>query len=518
MPELKDLSLKLWYLDDGTLVGPRRIVRCVLDTILEKGPQLGLHVNLAKCEVFRPSGDQDFPEFPRAIKRISEDDAGLELLGSPVVGTKDFFDVAVRQRVEKVLRLQDQLTDLDNPQVALHLLRGCVSICKINHLLRTVPPEFASEQWTRFDNGLRLSLGRITHTSVPDRAWTQATLPCRMGGLGLRESRTTQKAAFLGSCNFSKPLCHRLLGGELRERGTPLVWEETARTALLEDDLELNNVDLGKVGQRDLQAIIDAARLQNLHSNSPLRDKARLMACAAPHAAAWLRAIPAPSLGLTMSRHEFVLAARLWLGIPVFSSCIRCPCRQLIDPMGDHLLGCGHGPLRIRRHDALRQMLYHALLNDHPGGRIEQRCASDRQLRPGDVFHSSFQNGKPGYFDITVRNTLQPAFLMRGAEQAGVAAEAGVAVKDHLHAAAVEESGGEFYPIVVESFGVWAPCSLVTLREIASRATTHTGLPRHRALTNLMQQLSVLLWRYNARLLRSQLDLSDDVRGWDLAG
>ena len=68
VPELKDLSLKLWYLDDGTLVGPCRIVRRVLDTILEKGAQLGLHVNLAKCEVFWPSGDQDFPELPRAIK------------------------------------------------------------------------------------------------------------------------------------------------------------------------------------------------------------------------------------------------------------------------------------------------------------------------------------------------------------------------------------------------------------------------------------------------------------------
>ena len=95
--------------------------------------------------------------------------------------------------------------------------------------------------------------------------------------------------------------------------------------------------------------------------------------------------------------------------------------------MGDHLLGCGHGPLRIRRRDALRHVLCHALLIDHPGVRIEQRCASDRQLRPGDVFHPSFCNGKPGYFDVTVRNTLQPAFLLRGAERAGFAAEAGVA-------------------------------------------------------------------------------------------
>ena len=97
--------------------------------------------------------------------------------------------------------------------------------------------------------------------------------------------------------------------------------------------------------------------------------------------------------------------------------------------------------------------------------------------RPGDVFHPSFHNGKPGYFDVTVRNTLQPAFLLQGAERAGFAAEAGVAAKDQLHATAVEESGNEFYPIVIESFGVWAPCSLITLWEIASRATTYTGLP-----------------------------------------
>ena len=387
-------------------------------------------MNLAKCEVFWPSGDQHFRELPREINRIGEDDAGLELLGSPVFGTEDFFDRVVGQRVEKVLRLQDRLTDLENPKVALHLLRSCVSICKINHLLRTVPLEFASEQWTRFDNGLRLSLGRITHTSVPEQAWVQATLPCRIGGLGLRESRATQKAAFLGSCNFSRPLCHRLLE-ELQEIDTPLVGEEAARTAFLEEGLDLNNVDLGNAGQHELQVVIDAARFQVLHTNSTLRDRARLTACAAPHAVAWLRAIPAPSLGLTMSQHEVVLAVHLWLGIPVFSSYTRCPCRQLIDPMGDHLLGCGQGPLRIRRHDALCQVLYHALLNDHPGVRIEQRCTSDhdRQLRPGDVFHPSFHNGKPGYFDVTVCNTLQPAFLLRAAARAGIAAEADVGPK-----------------------------------------------------------------------------------------
>ena len=78
-----------------------------------------------------------------------------------------------------------------------------------------------------------------------------------------------------------------------------------------------------------------------------------------------------------------------------------------------------------------------------------------------------FCNGRPAFFDVTVRNTLQPAFLSRGAETAGVAAEAGIAAKDAAHEAAVSASGGslptrgrEFFPLVVESFGVWAPSSL----------------------------------------------------------
>ena len=219
-----------------------------------------------------------------------------------------------------------------------------------------------------------------------------------------------------------------------------------------------------------------------------------------------------------MSRHEFVLALRLWLGVPVFPTPVRCPCGQMVDRFGDHLLGCGHGPLRIRRHDALREIVYHALLNDHRGVRMEQRCLADRRDRPGDVYHPSFLNGRPAYFDLTVRNTLQPAFLARGAHVAGIAADAGVAAKDVTHADVVTSVGGDFFPLVVESFGVWAPTSLETLRIIASRATTYSGLPAHRGLSNIVQQLSIVLWAFNARMIRGQMAFQEDVPGWDLPG
>ena len=227
------------------------------------------------------------------------------------------------------------------------------------------------------------------------------------------------------------------------------------------------------------------------------------------------------AVGLAKLPHEHVLAPRLWLGITTFRpppGALRCVCGVQLDPFGDHLLGCGHGVLRIQRHNALRDIVYHALRMDNPGVGTEQRCQGDHQDRPGDIFHPDFQYGRPAYFDITVRNTLQPAFLAEGAIRPGVAAEAGEAAKDLHHAAAVEQAGRVFLLLAVESFDVWTPHSIETLKRIAARTTTSGGLTANRALLNLLQQLSVGLWQFNSSLLRSRLQVLDDVAGWDLPG
>ena len=57
------------------------------------------------------------------------------------------------------------------------------------------------------------------------------------------------------------------------------------------------------------------------------------------------------------------------------SSSPLCTCLSPIDCFGDHLLGCSHGPMRIHRHDALVDILYNALSQDHPGV-FKEQCAS----------------------------------------------------------------------------------------------------------------------------------------------
>ena len=78
----------------------------------------------------------------------------------------------------------------------------------------------------------------------------------------------------------------------------------------------------------------------------------------------------------------------------------RCACNNVIGPYGDHLVGCGHGPLRIARHNALRDVIWHAPLQDDSNTQREQRISGESQERPGDVSHPSFVDGRPTFFNI----------------------------------------------------------------------------------------------------------------------
>ena len=69
---------------------------------------------------------------------------------------------------------------------------------------------------------------------------------------------------------------------------------------------------------------------------------------------------------------------------------------------------------------------------------------------------------------------------------------AGEIEKDSKHEEDVS-AGGLFFPLVVESLGLWTPSSLHTLRTIASRASSVNGIPLGLAVRNLLQQLSTRL-------------------------
>ena len=172
-------------------------------------------------------------------------------------------------------------------------------------------------------------------------------------------------------------------------------------------------IPISSASQHDLQAFLDQHQFNRHFASCSIRDRAKLTALShsSGTSSGWLKAIPSTSLGLAIPGPEFIVGLRLWLGVSLFPITPLCTCLSSIDCFGDHLLGCSHGPMRIRRHDALVNIFHYALLQDHPGVLKEQRASFDDSSRPGDIFHPDYQLGHPAYFDVSVCSTTQPAHI-----------------------------------------------------------------------------------------------------------
>ena len=61
------LTWSSWYLDDGTLFGTASAVTSAFHDICQRMQEVGLTVNLGKCEVWGPAGEVFTREFPEVL-------------------------------------------------------------------------------------------------------------------------------------------------------------------------------------------------------------------------------------------------------------------------------------------------------------------------------------------------------------------------------------------------------------------------------------------------------------------
>ena len=128
----------------------------MLRSIVEIGTSFVLKLNLTKSELFWPSGDEDFLSYSnrnQASKRWS----------GPIRLSKIWLQWILQlchceTCVDFVLCNQSLLLDRHDLQMQLLYLRSRLGSCKVNNLLRTVPPDKAELQWNQFDAALRDAL------------------------------------------------------------------------------------------------------------------------------------------------------------------------------------------------------------------------------------------------------------------------------------------------------------------------------------------------------------------------
>ena len=203
-------------------------------------------------------------------------------------------------------------------------------------------------------------------------------------------------ASYLASCNSTRQLIcrfHSLLS-QLKvsfsiENEHTFPGEQVAHERLCQS-IPDTALKTEMTSQRSLQSRLDSDLSSSLKDSANIRHCARLNTISGQRAGAWLRALPKLSLGLAMPSKKFSVALRVWLGIPIFnlpSDAKPCTCGAIIDKFGDHLLGCNQEQnLRIKRHNALCEVVFNALLVDDSRCRREMRCSSTSNSRQGDIF------------------------------------------------------------------------------------------------------------------------------------
>jgi hypothetical protein len=196
-----ELLVHLWFLDDGTMVGPPDVLDKAMKYIMEQEPRLGVHLNIDKCCLWWPGiAANSYPEVMIGVPRATE--GGILVLGSPV-GSKEFVEAHHKTIIDKLRLTLNKLRLMDDPQRQLLLLRSSLGMPKYNHLLRTGKPELVKDVVVLFDDMvndfLKEVFGLKDFFQWDPNLRADFALPISMGGAGIPLAKDIAPAAYIGA-------------------------------------------------------------------------------------------------------------------------------------------------------------------------------------------------------------------------------------------------------------------------------------------------------------------------------
>jgi len=495
-------ELVIGFLDDVAIGGD---AECVMKDFIHMetaAKQLGLELNRDKCEIVGPSDDTRSLFASHGIHLPETNPAAAILLGAPLLAGLNLDGVLEIKRQE-LQRLSKRL-ELMPSHDSLYLLRNVLTAPRLMYLLRTAPCT-GSPALPAFDAVLRESLSTTLNIDLDDDRWTQASLPVRWGGLGIRSVVSLAPSAYLASAASTVELTSSLLPTRLRDvvdSGIAIAmstWTKLASSStIVSADPSPPVTQVQRVwDNRCCQVQADLL----LHSAHDAVDRARLLASRASGSGDWLGALPLSSIGLKMDNATVRIAVGLRLGAPVVRA-HKCVCGSMVAMDGHHGLSCRHGFGRHSRHNEVNDILCRALnsINAYATREPNSLCG-DSQKRPDGVTLIPWRRGRCVAWDATCPNTFAQAYVQASSMQSGSAA-AGAELKKQQKYNDIS-AGIDFVPVAVETSGVWGEQAMVFVSEIGRRIAAATHDPRSTSF--LRQRISVAVQRGNAACINGTL-------------
>ena len=488
------------YMDDITIGGPVASVASDINVIIVDGSNKGMHLNVAKCELISKDVPPTIVPLDQFIQ-VKPDAATL--LGAPLLAGKA-LDKALEKKYDEFKRASKRLR-LITSHDALVLLKSSCSSPRLMHILRSSPCD-GHMTLTSISDLLRECLNLIANVNINDLQWLQASLPVKVGGLGLRSPMKLALSTFLASVSGTLQLQNDLL------RNCQALPDDQFNSYLLRWTTALQPlpppVGTAACRQRFWDApFVESSFATLLASQPDEHNQARLLAAAAPHSGDWLHVLPISSCGLRLDDDAIRVAIGLRLGANLCDPHV-CPCGTFVNSHGTHGLSCKRGSSKLTRHATINNLIHRALVRARIPSTMEPTGLSRSDgKRPDGLTLVPWSAGKSIIWDVTVVDTLAASYITTTSKTAGGAAEIAVNRKEEKYAAL--SINYNLIVIALETLGPLGTKSYTFLRELGRRLTIVTEGPRETSF--LFQRISIAVQRFNAIRIRDSFPVQVDI-------
>ena len=306
---------------------------------------------------------------------------------------------------------------------SLTLLHRSFAIPKLHYLLRTTPC-FLSDLLEKYDSTLRSILSSVTNTPLlqNDKAWMQATLPVRFGGLVVSRAVQLAPSAYLSSSAATADLVSAILPTTHQSLPVPSI--DAALQRWSEGHSESPPIGAGAVREKYWEEIRTANAAEILLDGATDEvERARLLAAMNKVSGAWLHALPISSVGLRMDDSTLRIAVGLRLGTAICAPHICQLCGAEVTALGTHGLSCRASERRHLRHSTVNNIIHRTLSAAGVPSRLEPPGLSRSDgKRPDGMTLVPWSLGRLLIWDATCPDTYAVSYRGQATTEAGCVA------------------------------------------------------------------------------------------------
>eukprot|EP01084_Bolivina_argentea_P044258 81460_1 len=481
--------------------------------------EVGLSLNTIKTKIYSVSNKEVAFDCTKVYEK------NFEIVGS-YIGDEEATKHWLNDRLHEYKLILHSIKNIHDPQVQLSYLYYCCNYSKVMYLMRTIPPEYMNDFCIGYDKLVRDLFENIIQSPICDFTYEQISLNFKNGGIGLRASFKHQLAAYLSSHSQCEDRVIDLLVNKTNyklydnldinswsiEEYNEVVNDINILKDVLCDEFNINRSLIKE--QKSVSALIDDRDGEKLFEKADIYNRARLSACSAPGAAAWISSIP--SYKFKIPPAEFLIIIRMWLGIKLFKcndqfiQCSACN-KKVADPFGIHYILCkvtkGIYYGLTKRHNVIRNLYFDwcKLANYDPEKEKHGLCINVGKHCPADVYLPLYHDGLPAAIDIGITCPLQNRFINEASKEI-------LAVGNKYHDAKLLKYRNKidhdlllYKPFIVEAFGGFTDESQSILKKLCYDLKTRMRMDFSHLYNLKRREMVVKLWRANAKMVLDRL-------------